>query len=114
METMVGTGPRLVSVYCARPPVVFGINAFNSDMDAMDIIFNMQAMIMAKIKTTPILPDPCPKETRQLVAITNPTETDTTFLTPSFFSSISTSDPHIGTDIKSVSASITSLYNLHR
>lgn len=34
----------------------------------------------------PMVPAPCPKETRQLVAIINPTEIETTLRSPSFFS----------------------------
>ena len=37
---------------------------------------------------TPIVPAPCPSETRQLVAMTSPTETEITLLSPNFFSSI--------------------------
>ena len=91
IDTRVGTGPRLARVYCASPPVVLGINAFNSDIDAIDIILNRHAIIIAIMNTTPIEPAPCPSDTRQLVAITSPTDTDTTFLKPNFFSSISSS-----------------------
>ena len=88
MEIIVGNGPMLASVYCASPPVVFGISAFNSDKEATVVILRRQAIIIAPINTTPMVPAPCPSETRQLVAMTRPTDTDTTLLSPSFFSSI--------------------------
>lgn len=88
MEIIVGNGPRQASVYCASPPVVFGIRALSSDRDAMVVMLNRQAITMAKIKVTPIVPAPCPSETRQLVAMTSPTETEITLLSPNFFSSI--------------------------
>ena len=86
IEIIVGNGPIQASVYCASPPVVFGINAFNSEREATVVIFNMQAITIAKMKVTPIVPAPCPKETRQLVAIINPTEMETTLPSPNFFS----------------------------
>ena len=88
MEIIVGNGPRQASVYCASPPVVFGIRALSSDRDAMVVMLNRQAITMAKIKVTPMVPAPCPSETRQLVAMTSPTETEITLLSPNFFSSI--------------------------
>ena len=87
IEINVGNGPILASVYCAKPPVVFGINAFNSERDAIVVILSKQAITIATIKITPMVPAPCPSETRQLVAMTKPTETDMTLLNPSFFSS---------------------------
>ena len=77
MEISVGNGPIHANVYCASPPVVFGISAFNSERDAMVVMFNRHATIIATIKIVPTLPAPCPRETRQLVAMTRPTETDT-------------------------------------
>ena len=50
MEIIVGNGPRQASVYCASPPVVFGIRALSSDRDAMVVMLNRQAITMAKIK----------------------------------------------------------------
>ena len=86
IEISVGNGPMQASVYCASPPVVLGIKAFNSESEATVVIFSRQAMIIAKTNTTPMVPAPCPKETRQLVAIINPTEIETTLRSPSFFS----------------------------
>ena len=88
IEIMVGKGPRQARVYCARPPVVLGIRAFNSDRDAIVVMLSRQAMIIAGIKAIPMVPAPCPRETRQLVAMTRPTETEITLFSPSFFSSI--------------------------
>lgn len=48
MEIIVGNGPRQASVYCASPPVVFGIRALSSDRDAMVVMLNRQAITMAK------------------------------------------------------------------
>ena len=77
------------SVYCARPPVVFGISALSSAIVAIVIMLKMQAMIIATMNSSPMRPAPCPRETRLLVAMTSPTETATTSLRPNFFSSIS-------------------------
>lgn len=85
IEIMVGKGPRQARVYCARPPVVLGIRAFNSDRDAIVVMLSRQAMIIAGIKAIPMVPAPCPRETRQLVAMTRPTETEITLFSPSFF-----------------------------
>ena len=76
-------------VYCASPPVIFGINAFNSDKEPIVVRFKRQATTMAPINTIPTSPAPWPSETRQLVAITSPTEVDITLPSPNFFSSIS-------------------------
>ena len=76
------------SVYCARPPVIFGIKALSSDKEPMVVIFKRHATTIAPINTIPTSPAPCPKETRQLVAITSPTEVDMTLPSPNFFSSI--------------------------
>ena len=89
METIVGSGPMQASVYCARPPVIFGMSAFNSDREPMVVRFKRHATTIAPINTTPTSPAPCPRETRQLVAITRPTEVETTLSSPNFFSSIS-------------------------
>lgn len=67
MEISVGNGPRQASVYCARPPVVFGISAFNSERDATVVIFRRQAITMAPINTTPILPAPCPSDVGRIL-----------------------------------------------
>ena len=88
MDIKVGKGPRAARVYCASPPVVLGISAFNSDREAIVVILSRQAITMARIKITPTVPAPCPRETRQLVAITSPTDTEMTLPSPSFFSSI--------------------------
>src|SRR5699024_11771270 len=73
MEISVGNGPIDVSVYCARPPVVFGIRAFSSDREATVVIFKRHAITIAPIKVTTMAPAPWPRETRQLVAMTSPT-----------------------------------------
>ena len=39
IEIIVGNGPIQASVYCASPPVVFGINAFNSEREATVVWF---------------------------------------------------------------------------
>jgi hypothetical protein len=88
MEINVGKGPRHARVYCARPPVVFGIIAFSSESEATVVIFKRQAIIIEKMNTTPTVPAPCPRETRQLVAMTSPTDIDTTLPNPNFLSSL--------------------------
>ncbi len=85
IEIRVGNGPSPASVYCASPPVVFGISAFNSESEAMVVIFKRQAITIANINTTPTVPAPCPSETRQLVVVTRPTAIDTTLLSPNLF-----------------------------
>ena len=86
IEINVGKGPMPARVYWASPPVVFGINAFNSESDATVVMFSRQAIIIAPINTTPTSPAPCPRDTRQLVATIKPTEIDTTLASPSFLS----------------------------
>ena len=74
-----------------RPPVVFGMSAFNSDKDATVVIFKSIAIAIASMNVTPNVPEPSPNETRQLVATTRPTDIDTTFASPNFFLFISKS-----------------------
>ncbi len=57
----------LASVYWARPPVVFGIRALSSDNDAMVVIFKRQAMTIAAIKMTPMVPAPCPRDVGRIL-----------------------------------------------
>ena len=84
IEIMVGNGPIQASVYCASPPVVFGIRPFSSESEATVVIFSRQAIIIAPINGIPTVPAPCPNDTRQLVAMTSPTETETTLPNPNF------------------------------
>ena len=93
IDNNVGNGPNAARVYCANPPVVFGINAFNSDKDAIVVIFSNIAINMAPINNIPNAPAPSPRDTKQLVATTNPTDTETTLPNPNFFSSIADSFP---------------------
>ena len=82
IDNNVGNGPNAARVYCANPPVVFGINAFNSDKDAIVVIFSNIAINMAPINNIPNAPAPSPRDTKQLVATTNPTDTETTLPNP--------------------------------
>ena len=102
MDISVGNGPIQASVYCARPPVVFGISAFNSESEATVVILSKHATIIARMNMIPIVPAPCPKDTRQLVAMTSPTDTEMTLPRPSFFSSIFTSFLRCTTDLSNL------------
>ena len=78
MDINVGNGPNAARVYCAKPPVVLGIRALSSDNDAIVVILRSIAITIASMKVTPRVPAPSPKETRQLVATTSPTDIETT------------------------------------
>ena len=58
IDTMVGNGPIHARVYWARPPVIFGINAFNSERDPIVVKFKRQAITIAPINTIPTSPAP--------------------------------------------------------
>ena len=86
--TMETNGPTHASVYCAIPPVRFGISAFSSQMENAGRMLNAQAIAMVMINGSPMADAPCPMESRQLVAIINPTPVATILGKPSFFSCI--------------------------
>ena len=58
MDTIVGSGPMQANVYCASPPVMFGISAFSSDNDPMVVRFKRHATTIAPINTIPTSPAP--------------------------------------------------------
>ena len=61
------------NVYCASPPVRFGISALSSAIPKAAKQFNIQANTIERINGVPIVPAPCPSESRQLVATITPT-----------------------------------------
>ena len=93
METSVTKGPSPASVYCARPPVRFGINAFSSARDAAVIIFSAQARTIETINIPPIAAEPWHSDIRHVVATINPTPVETTLNRPNFFSFIAYQTP---------------------
>lgn len=56
MMTIVTNGPRLASVYCGSPPVIFGIRELSSDTDSANRILIEQAMTIEMINVTPEMP----------------------------------------------------------
>lgn len=73
MTMMVANGPIAASVYCASPPVRFGMRAFSSESPSAVKIFIMHAIIIEIINVDPIAPAPCPRDIKQLVATISPT-----------------------------------------
>ena len=67
--------------------------ALSSERDATVVILSIIAITIASTKVIPNVPAPVPRDTRQLVATTSPTEMDTTVPKPNFLSSICCSFP---------------------
>lgn len=86
--TMDTNGPKHASVYCAMPPVRFGIRAFSSQIENAVRMLKAQAIAIVMINGRPMVDAPCPIESRQLVAIISPTPVATILGSPNFFSCI--------------------------
>ena len=91
--SMVIKGPTHANVYCARPPVRFGISALSSAIAKAAKQLSIHAKIIDMIKGVPIVPAPCPRDKRQLVATITPTPVAITLNKPNFFFSSISSPP---------------------